>query len=217
MKKFVTITLVALACACNNSKKEKETVTSDSTGTTNTSTTPTTNTETTSTGEGNVSYMVNDTARTAKGTVLVQEDKDKISPGNNLIAMLTASKSDGESLTVNFLFTPKPGTYPVVGLGLNIRNEVYGGILGGKPKMTPYKVNLTECTDLGSNGAGGHKWKIAGSVDQEMTIDAMSLMKMVPGHPDNAKVSKYQFSNITFDDNWEKLLEEGLKKMKEQQ
>lgn len=216
MNKLMTVALVALLCACNNSKKEKQTVSSDTTSGNVNTTTPTTTTPTSS-GQGTVSFLLNDTAKTLNGSVLVQEDKEKLSPGNNLLAMVTASNDAGESLTVNFLFTPKPGVYPVVGLGLSRTNEVYGGILGGKPKMTDYKVNLTECTDLGDNGVGGHKWKISGSVDQDMVIDAMSLMKLNKSHPDNAKVSKYQFSNMTFDDNWEKLMEEGLKKLKEQQ
>jgi hypothetical protein len=216
MKKLIPISLLAILCACNNSKKEKETVTTDTTSS-NVSTLPPANTTTSNvSGQGTLSYNINDTAKSLAGSVLVQEDKDKLSPGNNLLAMVTGNNSAGETLTVNFLFNPKPGTYPVVGLGYTRTNEVYGGILGGKPEITNYKVNLTECTDLGDNGFGGHKWRIAGSVDQEITIDAMSLMKMSPGHPDNVKLSRFQFSGITFDDNMEKMMEEGLKKFKQQ-
>lgn len=215
MKHLIPAALVALLCACNSSKKEKDTTVTDSTVTSNT-TTPANNTNTATPGAGSVMYSVNDTARNMTGSVLVQKDKSNLSPGNNLLAILTASSNTDESLTVNFLFTTKTGTYPVVGLGFVRGGEVYGGILGGEPKMTNYKVNLTECTDMGSNNVGGHRWKISGTVEGDITIDAMPLMKMSPGHPDNIKIAKYSFSNLVFDDNWEELMEEGMKKLKEQ-
>ena len=216
MKRLLPVLLMALLCACNNSKKEKSVVADDSTTNTTTNQTPAT-ANTTPVGSSTVSYSIADTARNLNGSVIVQADKEKLSPGNDNMAMVTGSDSNGESMTVNFLFALKPGVYPVVGLGLTKGNEVYGGILGGKPKLTDYKVNLTECTDLGSNNLGGHKWKISGSIDQDITIDAMSIMKMSAGHPDAVKVSQYRFSNLTFDDNWEQILEEGMKKLKKQQ
>ena len=214
MKQLIPATLLAVLCACNNAKKETETTVNESTN----STTPATNPENSS---GNnpantaaVSYMVNDTAKNFSGSILVQKDKSNLSAGNDLLGILTSTSSGDESLTVNFLFTLKPGTYPVVGLGLTKGNEVYGGILGGEPKMTNYKVNLTECTNMGSNNAGGNRWKISGSVDGDILIDALSIMKLSPRHHDSVKVSHFRFINISFDDNWEQLMEEATKMLK---
>lgn len=219
MKKLLTISLITLVCACNNSKKEKQVTNSDTTTTNPASSDNSSNSSTTTmpaAGSATVRFSVNDTAYTLEAHAFVQKDKSNLSPGNNNLAIVTGSNNSGETITVNFLFDTKPGTYPVVGLGLTKNSEVYGGILGGDPKLTKYKINLTECTDLGDNGIGGHKWKLAGSVDEEMLIDAMSIMKLNPAHPDNVKVNKYQFSNLNFDDNMEKLMEEGMKKLKNQ-
>ena len=214
MKKLFPFALLALLSACNNSKKEKESVSGDTTNVSvsspDISTTPIP-----PAGSATVTYSVSDTVRTPVGSILVQKDKDKLSPGNDYLAMVTANGANGESFVLNFLFTTKPGMYPVVGLSLVKGNEVYGGILGGKPKMTSYKVNLAECTDMGSNNMGGHKWKLSGSVDEEVTIDAMGIMKMDAKHPDAVKVNKISFTNLTFDDNWEQLLEEGMKKLQQ--
>ncbi len=214
---LLPVTLMIIVSSCNNSKKNKETVSNETSSTAPVSNTTENAGSTSTSGVGNVTYSIADTARTLDGSVLVQADKKKLSPGNDLMAIITATNSSGESITVNILFGLKPGVYPVVGLGLSKGEEVYGGILGGEPAITEYKVNLTECTDLGSNNLGGHKWKISGSIAQEIKIDAMAIMKMSPGHPDAIKVSKYQFSNLTFDDNWEQILEQGLKTLKNQQ
>ncbi len=209
---LLPVALMVVVSSCNNSKKDKETAGSETTRTTASS-----NTENSVSNAGNVTCLVADTARSFDGSVLVQSDKKKLSPGNDLMAIVSASNAADESVTVNFLFALKPGVYPVVGLSVSKENEVYGGIMGGEPTLTEYKVNLTECTDLGSNNLGGHKWKISGSIEQELKIDALPIMKMSPGHPDAVKVSKYQFSNLTFDDNWEQILEQGLKNLKNQQ
>jgi hypothetical protein len=216
MKKLLSFAALTILVACNNSKKEdKQTPSSDADApkATEVSNAPA-DTPPPAVSTSTVSYSISDTARTVSGSALVQKDKDKVSPGNDLFAMITANSSNGETFNLNFVFTPKPGVYPVVGLSFSRSNEVFGGLLGGKPKLTNYKVNLTQCEDMGSNGLGGKRWKISGSVDEEVTIDAMGIMKMDKSHPDNIKVSKISFANLTFDDNWEQLLEEGMKKLK---
>lgn len=206
IKKLLPIAVIAILAACN-SKKEKQTVTgADTTTTPATSPTNTTNTATTLSGSGNLNYTVNDTARSLSASALVSKDKDKLSPGNDMLAVLTGSGSGDETLTVNFLFALKPGSYPVVGLGMTRPNQVFGGILGGKAALTKYKVNLTEVTDLGSNNMGGHRWKLSGSIDEEVIVDAMSLMKLDPNHPAAIKLNKISFSSITFEDNMEELM-----------
>lgn len=114
----------------------------------------------------------------------------------------------------------KAGSYPVVGISLtrkvaNEKGEVYGGILGGKPKLTNYNVTISECKDLGSNGVGGHKWSISGSFE-ELVIPAMGIMLLdkEKNHPKEVKIEKGSFSNLTFDDNWEKMFEKGMEQMK---
>lgn len=213
MKKLLPVVVMAMLCACNNSQNEKKTVSTDSSNLITNPQSPATSTP--AAGSATMTYSIADTVTTSSASVLVQKDKDKLSPGNDNLAVVT-SNSEGSSLVVNFLFATKPGIYPVVGLGLTKGNQVFGDILGGKAKITPYKVNLTECTDLGSNNLGGHKWKISGSIEEDITIDAMSIMKMSPGHPDNIKVSNIRFSNLTFDDNWEQIMEEGMKHLKKQ-
>lgn len=217
MKRIFIIPAILVLAACNNSKKEKTGAVSDATpveATETSSATDATPPSKTDVSTSTVNYTVGETDHNVHGSVLVQKDKSNISPGNELLAIVTANGSKGESFTFNFAFTPKPGIYPVVGLGFTREKEVYGGILGGKPKLTPYKVNLTQVEDLGENRYGGHKWKISGSVDEDITIDAMKLMTMDKTHPANIKISKISFSNLSFDDNWEKILEEGMKKVK---
>lgn len=212
MRSLFFIAAVTLLVACNNSKTEKAGASADTTTTVQPADH---SSEAPAVGTAVVSYSVADTARTFAGSVLVEKDKSNVSPGNNMLAVVTASSSDGESFVLNFAFTPKPGIYPVVGLSLAKGSHVFGGILGGEPKLTDYKVNLTQCQDLGSNNAGGHKWRISGNVDGEVTINAMGIMKMDNTHPDDVKVNKISFTNLTFDDNWEQLLEEGMKKLKQ--
>jgi hypothetical protein len=155
------------------------------------------------------------------GSVLVSKDKDKLKPGNDYFVMLTASGgADKESLVLNFLIDTKTGTYPVVGSsfsrGDGEKSQMFGGIMGGKPKITSNTVTITECTDMGSNNMGGHKWKIAGTFES-LTIQAMGIMLMdkTKNHPKEIKLEKGSFSNLTFDDNWEQMMEESMKKMKE--
>lgn len=213
MKKIQLIAFIAILTSCN-AKKEKQSVTTSDTTTAPVAAPTNTTNSTVPAGSGNLAYTVNDTAKTQTASALISKDKDKLSPGNDLLAVVTGSGSNDETLTVNFLFALKPGVYPVVGLGYTRPNQVFGGILGGKAELTKYKVNLTEVTDLGSNNAGGHRWKLSGSMDQEVTIDAMSLMKLDPKHPAEVKLNKISFSNLTFDDNWEELLNKAMEKMK---
>ena len=153
------------------------------------------------------------------GSLLVQKDKDKLQPGNDYMAMLTASGGSGkESLTLNFLLATKTGTYPVVGMsfrrGEHPDNQLFGGLLGGKPKLTDYKVNITECKDLGSNNMGGHRWSISGSFEG-LVIPAMEIMLMdkTKNHPKEITIDKGSFSNLSFDDNWEEMMQQGMKKI----
>ena len=91
---------------------------------------------------------------------------------------------------------------------------MFGGLLGGKPKLTDTKVNITECKDLGSNNMGGHKWSISGEFG-ELVIPAMSIMLMdkTKNHPKEIKVEKGSFSNLTFDDNWEDMMKKASEMM----
>lgn len=217
MKIIISLLMLTLLFACNNSNKDKQTGTENKSPVTSTTGNTTGNTthETPAAGSASVSYTVEDAARNVRGSIIVKNDKDKLSPGNDYFAMITASGENGEHFVLNFLFALKPGTYPVVGYSFIRTKQVFGGILGGQPKLTDYKVNLTQCDDLGSNNMGGHKWKIAGSVDRDITIPAMGIMKMDSTHPAEIKVNKISFSNLSFDDNWEQILEEGMKKLKE--
>jgi hypothetical protein len=138
------------------------------------------------------------------------------------MAMLTASggnAADHNSLTLNFLLDTKAGSYPVVGMsyqrGPSGNGELYGGIMGGEEKLTDYKVNITECKDLGSNNMGGHKWSISGTFEN-MTIPAMGIMLMdkTKNHPKEIKIEKGNFFNLTFDDNMEEMMEKAMEMMK---
>ena len=194
--------------ACNNSgKSESEKDSTVTTQTTNTPGTPTNNPA--EQNAASITYTVKDTVRTGTASVLVTKDEDKLSPGNDLFAMLTANLPNEESIVINFLFDKKPGIYPVVGLSFTWKNQVFGGLLGGKKTITSYKVNLTDVKDLGSNNVGGHRWMISGNINGEVTIDAMGIMKMDKSHPDNITIKNISFSNLVFDDNWEEMMEKA--------
>ena len=92
---------------------------------------------------------------------------------------------------------------------------MYGGLLGGKPKLTENKVTLTECKDLGSNNMGGHKWSISGTCE-EVVIPANTIMLMnkSKNHPKEVKIQKISFTNLSFDDNWQEMMEKAMNKMK---
>ena len=220
MKKVILFFYLGTILACNNSKTDKPAT--DIPGQPRTSNPPvTTAPATTMHPVSSFHIKVDGQDLNFSGSVLVTKDKDKLSPGNSFFAMITASadKSKG-SMTLNFVFDLKTGSYPVVGMGYSDHDgenaRLFGGIMGGKPHLTPFKVNLTECTDLGSNNLGGHKWRIAGSFD-ELVIPAMGIMLMdkTKNHPKEIKIERGNFSNLVFDDNWEQLLQEGMKKFNE--
>ena len=179
---------------------------------------PAENNNTEYTPASNLTYSVEGTEIKNAASLLVSKDKDKLKADAPFLCMLTSNgaKNNNEYITVNFLLDTKPGTYPVVGASLNRgkddNSEMYGSILGGKPKITNYNVTLTECKDLGSNNLGGHKWSISGSWE-EMTIPAMGIMLMdkSKNHPKEIKLGKGVFTNLTFDDNWDEMLEKAFK------
>ncbi len=222
MKKFFPLLAAMLLLACNNSSK-KETSATD-----NTSVKPNEQTDataeptstTTSANSSKTKFTIDGNEITVGGSILVQKDKDKLKPGNDFLVMLTAPGGPNkETLSLNFLMDLKPGVYPVVGTGFQRgpegNGELYGGIMGGKPALTNYNVNISECKDLGSNGIGGHKWSISGTFD-EITIPAMKVMLMdkTKNHPAEVKLSNGSFSNLTFDDNWQEMLEKAMDKIK---
>ena len=225
MKKGIFLLLMTAALfGCNNSKKEPGNKTENTTGseTTNKTGPATDNPPATDyTPATNITYMAEGAEIKNSASILVTKDKDKLQAGAPFFCMLTSSaaKHNNESLTLNFLLDTKPGAYPVVGSsfrrGKSPDNEMYGGLLGGKAKLTEYKVNITECKDLGSNNMGGHKWSISGACE-ELVIPAMGIMLMdkTKNHPKDVKLQKISFTNLSFDDNWEEMMEKAKDKMK---
>ena len=215
MKKLFPIAVLVVLLACKNSKKE-----GDPPVTTNQTTEESENTTTTA-PVYKTKHMLDGKEINAGGSLLVSKDKDKLQAGADYLCMLTASGgANNEGLVLNFLLDLKPGAYPIVGTsftrGPSGDGEVYGGILGGKPKLTSYKVNITECKDLGSNNYGGHKWSISGSFES-FTIPAMGIMLMdkTKNHPKEVKIDGGSFTELTFDDNWEEMMKKAMEKMKE--
>jgi hypothetical protein len=169
-------------------------------------------------GNASLSFTVDGNQKNMRASILVQKDKSKLSPGNEYSAILTANEAKN-TFTINFIFSLKPGSYPIVGLALSrdmpeTPSQIFGAILGGKPKMTDYKVDITQMENLGENKGGGNRWKISGTVSQEVVIHAAPLMKMEKTHPESISVSKISFSNLEFDDNWEEMLEKSMNKLK---
>ncbi len=212
MKGLSLLFAIPILFACNNSKKEEK------------KPGPVTNSGTTIThmpGVSSASFTVEGKEINVIGSLLVTKDKKNLQPGADYFAMLTASRGpNNEGLTLNFLLTLNPGTYPVVGMafhrGPSGQGEVYGGLLGGEPKLTNYKVNITECKDLGSNNMGGHKWSLSGNFD-ELVIPAMGVMLLdkTKNHPKEVKIEKGSFTHLLFDDNWEEMMQGAKKKLDE--
>ena len=224
MKKILLPVSLFFVVACNNAASENNTTENNAkstdTTTSKTPTPPVSNYAPENANSPAVKYTADGKEASSSGSILVSKDKDKLKPGSDWLCMLTANGgSDNESLTLNFLFDLKPGTYPVVGVGFTRgpsgNGQVFGGLLGGKPKLTNYTVTLTECTDMGSNNMGGHKWKLSGTFDA-ITVAAMPIMLMdkTKNHPAEITLTGGSFSNLLFDDNWEQMMEEGMKKMK---
>jgi hypothetical protein len=218
MKKLIIFSMAVFIISCNNDKKTAQSV-SDKIENGEPPALPLEKTSEEYTPTTNLTYSVEGTEIKNAASVLVSKDKDKLKADAPYLCMLTsnAAKNNNEYITVNFLLDTKPGTYPVVGASLNRgkddNTEMYGSILGGKPKITNYNVTLTECKDLGSNNLGGHKWSISGYWE-EMTIPAMGIMLIdkSKNHPKEIKLGKGTFTNLTFDDNWDEMLEKAFKK-----
>ena len=212
MRKLVFILMLGVLFSCKDNKKEDKApaATNEPTTTTNnpppSSYTPSTNSVITVEGKDiNLS-----------GSILVDKDPKKLQAGAPYRGMITSSSGpDNEGYVLRFVFDTKPGVYPVTGIsygrGKDDKAQQFGGLLGGEEKIYDSKVNLTECTDLGDNGAGGHKWKISGSVEN-VTIPALSLMLIdkTANHPKEIKVDKITFNGITFDDNAEEMLKKAM-------
>ncbi len=222
MKRYLVslVCLAGLMTACSNNANESSKNSDSNSISSSASTKEPAQQEQTNASSAIIHYTVNGKDKSMGASILVQQEKTTVSPGNNLFGMISASERDADAMFVNFMFSLKPGTYPVVGLaftqkGEDGKGEVYGPLMGGEPKMTAYTVTLTQCEDMGSNGMGGHKWKISGAVDQpEMSIDAPALIKLDKTRPGSITLSKLSFANLTFDDNWTQIMEEGVKKMK---
>ena len=220
MKKILILSLAVVFFACKSNKKQDKPAV-DTPQQTGTTTNPTDNiTPPPAADNRGATIMLDGKELKLGGSLLVNKDKKKLQPGADYLCMLTASGgSNNESLTLNFLLDTKPGAYPVVGRsfqrGPSDNGELYGGIMGGEEKIYDSKVTLTECKDLGSNNMGGHKWSISGTFET-IVIPAMGVMLMdkSKNHPKDITIQKGSFSNLTFDDNAEELLEKALEQMK---
>lgn len=220
MKKLFIIPALLLALACNNDKKDTKPAEETNTGNAQP---PAENNPAPeaapAAGSSGVTFTVDGQEISNYASVLVTKDKDKLKAGVPYLCMLTsnAARNNNEYLTLNFLLDTKPGTYPVVGMsfqrGKDPNNEMYGGLLGGKPKLTDYTVTITECKDLGENPTGGHKWSISGTWEN-VVVKAMGIMLMdkTKAHPAEIKLEKGSFTNLTFDDNWDEMKEQFLKR-----
>ncbi|MCX8019778.1 MAG: hypothetical protein N2747_04720 [Chitinophagaceae bacterium] len=171
------------------------------------------------TTHSSVNYTVDGVEITNYASLLVTKDEDKLQPGTPYLCILTSNnaKNNNESFLIKFLLNTKPGTYPVVGMsfmrGKGDNEEVFGGMLGGKSKITDYKMNITECKDLGDNGYGGHKWSISGTCDVvKIKAAGFMLMDKTKKHPEEVTIEKISFRNLTFDDNIEERMEKIFKK-----
>ncbi len=216
--KFIIAAIaVPLWFSCNNAPEKNSTPTAaKDTGSSNNTgaKSNTTSTDAIAESSAKISFTAEGKEMTIRNTILVSKDDKQVSPGNGYMAMMIANSHDSNkvSLTLNFAFALQPGTYPIVGYGfqrnVNGKGEVYGGLLGGGTKISPYKVNLTSCEKIRD-----HHWKIAGTID-EITIPANGLMKMdvTRKHPAEVKLIKISFANMEFDDNLEEMMEKVMKK-----
>jgi hypothetical protein len=217
MKKIFIISLSAFLFACNNGNKdavvqatpaEKATVNDNSS--TPQAASPYTNTIISVEGK-NLSLS---------GSILVDKDKKKLMAGAPYRGMITTSSGpDNEGAILRFVFDTKPGTYPLTGMsfgrGKDANSQQFGGILGGEEKIYDSKVILTECKDLGENSGGGHKWSISGTIEN-LTIPALGIMLIdkEKNHPTAIKLDKIAFTDITFDDNAEEMLQKAMDELK---
>jgi hypothetical protein len=216
MKKTFFGFAAILLLACNNSKKdpapESTTQTTDAP--------PTTTTPAPVSASSNSVITVEGKDISLNGSILVDKDKKKLQAGAPYRGMITSSSGpDNEGYILRFVFDTKPGVYPVTGIsfgrGKDDNSQQFGGLLGGEEKIYDSKVTLTECKDLGDNGAGGHKWSISGTVEN-VTIPAMGIMLLdkEKNHPKEIKIDKLSFTGLTFDDNAEEMLEKAMEMLK---
>ena len=212
------LSLLFLTASCNNAGSDSGKSTNDSLSATKQTVTNTNPVTLTSPSSG-TTVTVEGKEIKLGGSLLVTKDKDKLQPGDDYLCILTAPGGlNKENMFLNFLLALKPGTYPIVGMsfrrGKSPNNEMYGAMLYAKSKMTNYKVNITECRDLGSNNNGGHRWSISGNFEG-LVIPAMDLMLLdkTKKHPKEIKIDKGSFKNLSFDDNMEDLMQQGMKKM----
>ena len=217
MRHLLPICMLALLLACNNKKNDSQNTTTDS-GTVNDNPGSANNP---ASGSGTIKLNIDGKDMTLNASALVSKDDKNLQAGSPWFAMLTSSGGpDDEALILNFVFDLKTGTYPVVGVGLSRgsadKGQVFGGLMGGEPKITEHKVTLTEVRDLGSNNIGGHKWSISGTFN-DMTIPAMDIMLRdeTQKHPKEVVIKGGSFSNITFDDNLDEAMEKAMEQMKE--
>lgn len=218
MKKVLIISLSVFLFACKNGKKD--TGTTETTASTEATTTGTT-TEIPTTGEASSNSTIQVEGKELKlnSSILVDKDKKNLKVGAPYRGMITTSNGpDNEGVIIRFVFDTKSGVYPLTGMSYTRGNgdkaEQYGGLMGGEEKIYDAKVNLTECKDLGSNNAGGHRWSISGTVEN-LTIPAMKLMLLdkEKKHPSEVKIDKYSFTGLTFDDNAEELLQKAMEQL----
>lgn len=219
MKKLLTIATAMTLFACNNKKESGTTETG-----TNPDTTAAATTEvqpTTSTDYSNYFVTVEGKELRLSGSILVDKDPKKLKADAPYRGMITTSSGpDNEGMILRFVFDTKPGTYPLTGMsygrGKGDNSEQYGGLMGGQEKLYNSTVTLTECKDMGDNGAGGHKWNISGTVEN-LTIPALGLMLVddTKKHPKEVKIDKITFKDMSFDDNAEEMIQKALEQLKE--
>ncbi len=170
MKKLLILSLAAFLFAC---KSEKKTTPADTDKIVNgeppappiettTAYTPTTNTD----------LAVEGKEIKLSSSILVDKDKNKLKADAPYRAMITTSSGpENEGLILRFVFDTKPGAYPLTGFsygrGKGDAGQQFGGLLGGQEKLYPNTVTLTEVKDLGENGAGGHRWSISGTIEND--------------------------------------------------
>lgn len=218
MKKTLIGFAAFILFACNNSKKDPAPETNNQA----TDAPPTTTTTTPAPASANTNSVITIEGKelNLNGSILVDKDKKKLQAGAPYRGMITSSSGpNDEGYILRFVFDTKPGVYPVTGIsfgrGKDDNAQQFGGLLGGEEKIYDSKVTLTECKDLGDNGAGGHKWSISGTVEN-VTIPALGIMLLdkEKNHPKEIKIDKLSFTGLTFDDNAEEMLEKAMEMLK---
>ncbi len=221
MKKWILFLATASLFACNNKKEDKPGETS--TNPEATTTTPAEPAATLGTADSYTNYTVTVEGKEIKlsGSILVDKDPKKLKADAPYRGMITTSSGpNNEGMILRFVFDTKAGTYPLTGMsfgrGKDDNSQQFGGLMGGEEKLYDTKVTLTECKDMGDNGAGGHKWKISGTIEN-LTIPALGIMLMEKekNHPKEIKIDKVSFTDLSFDDNAEEMLQKAMDQLKE--